>query len=115
MSIFQLLASIFALFMLYIVSIHKKRASLSPAEVVFWYLTWGGFIVIALFPNLLKGAVDVLNFSRVFDLLTVIGMMIITSLVITNYFQQKENARKLERFVRKEAINHAAKKPAKKN
>lgn len=105
MSIFQVIAVLFALFMLYIVSIHKKKSALSYFEVLFWYCTWIAFILIAIFPELLLGIADTLRFARVFDLLTVIAFMIISVLVITNYFLQKENARKIEEYIRKIAIS----------
>lgn len=110
MTIFQVFAVFFALFMLYVVSIHKKKSQLSSLEVSFWYTIWFVFIIIAIFPNLLLGISNALNFTRVFDLLVVGGMMIITVIVIINYFQQKDNNLKLNEFVRKEAIKKAENK-----
>lgn len=107
MSIFQVLAVFFALFMLYVLGIHKKKSKLTPLEVSFWYSTWFAFIVIAIFPNLLLGISNALNFTRVFDLLVVGAMMVLTVVVIMGYFQQKENNLKLEKFVREEAIKKA--------
>ncbi len=110
MNIFQILATFFALFMIYVVSIHKRKAKLTSIEVSLWYSIWIGFIVIALFPDLLLGISQTLNFQRVFDLLLVIALMIITTIVIMNYFTQKENQKKLEKFVRKQAIDEQKKK-----
>lgn len=109
MSIFQILAVFFALFMLYVVGIHRKKSRLSPLEVSFWYAIWMVFIVIAIFPNLLLGISNALNFTRVFDLLVVGGMMVVTVIVIVNYFQQKVNNLKLDKFVREEAISKTKK------
>jgi hypothetical protein len=105
MSIFQIAASLFALFMIYVVSIHKNKTKLSSLEVSFWYAMWVLFIVISLFPNLLLGIAQTLNFSRVFDLLLVLALMVLTSIVVLSYFVQKENQKKLEEFVRKQAID----------
>ena len=107
MSIFQLIASFFALFMLYIVNIHKKKNTLSTFEVAFWYLLWILFIIIALFPNLLLGIVHIFHFARVFDLLTVIAFMILTVIIISTYLTQKENSKKIEMYVRKAALNNS--------
>lgn len=104
MSIFQIFAILFALFMIYIIRIHKRKAELSIIETSFWYSIWTLFIGIALFPNLLLGISGVLNFTRVFDLLTVGALMIITLLVISNYLSQKEINKKLEELVRDKAI-----------
>ena len=107
MTIFQLLAALFGLFMFYIINIHRKKSQLTPLEVNFWYSIWGLFIIISLFPNLLLGISQKLHFTRVFDLLVVGGMMILTIIVIINYFQQKENNQKLQKFVRQQAIDDA--------
>ena len=109
MSIFQIAATLFALFMMYVVSIHKAKSKLSTIEVSFWYGMWVLFIVISLFPNLLLGITGVLRFQRVFDLLLVIALMILTVLVVLNYFVQRENQKKLEDFIRKQAINETKK------
>jgi hypothetical protein len=105
MSIFQIAATLFALFMIYVVSIHKNKTKLTAVEVSFWYAMWVLFIVIALFPNLLLGITQTLHFSRVFDLLLVLALMVLTSIVVLSYFVQKENQKKLEEFVRKQAID----------
>lgn len=109
MSIFQIGATLFALFMMYVVSIHKKKTKLSVMEVGFWYSMWSVFIVIAIFPNLLLGISHTLHFQRVFDLLLVLALMILTAIVVLSYFTQKENQKKLEEFVRKQAINEKTK------
>ena len=105
MSIFQIGATLFAFFMMYVVTIHKNKTKLSKVEVSFWYAMWALFIVISLFPNLLLGITQRLNFSRVFDLLLVLALMVLTVIVVLSYFIQKENQKKLEEFVRKQAID----------
>lgn len=105
MSIFQIIATLFALFMMYVVTVHKRKLSLSDLEVSFWYSMWVLFIVVALFPDLLLGITQQLNFSRVFDLLLVLALMVITVLVVINYFTQRENQERLEKLVRKRAID----------
>lgn len=105
MSIFQIGAILFALFMLYVVNIHKRKAALSFAEVSFWYTTWVVFIIIAVFPNLLLGISGALKFARVFDFLVVIAFMILSVLVVLNYFQQREQKTKIEKIIRHKAID----------
>lgn len=110
MNIFQICASFFALFMLYVVTIHKRKAKLSLMEVSFWYGMWFFFIIISLFPELLNGIAQGLYFARVFDLLIVVALMIITVIVVLNYFTQKQNQKILEDFVRRLAINEKKRK-----
>lgn len=104
MSIFQIASILFAIFMLYVVNIHRRKLRLTRLEVFFWYSIWFLFIVIAMFPELLLGIAGSLNFARVFDFLIVVALMILTVVVISNYFIQRENAHKLEEVVRKIAI-----------
>lgn len=109
MSIFQLIAIVFATFMIYVVRVKSKKYRLSNLETYGWYAIWGGFIILALFPNLLLGVVGILNFGRVFDLLTVIAFMILSALVLYLYLTLKEIRIKLEDMVRKDAIKSAQK------
>lgn len=106
MSIFQLIAIVFATFMIYVVRVKSKKYRLSNLETYGWYAIWGGFIILALFPNLLLGVVGILNFGRVFDLLTVIAFMILSALVLYLYLTLKEIRIKLEDMVRKDAIKN---------
>lgn len=109
MSIFQIGTTLFSLFMIYVVRINVRKLNLSRVEQLFWYSLWFVFAVIALFPNLLLGVVHALSFSRVFDLLTVLAMMVLTVIVIMTYFAQREAAKKMEEFIRNEAIRDAEK------
>lgn len=104
MSIFQIAATLFALFMMYVVTIHNRKKHISITEYSFWCTTWVMFIIIALFPDLMLGISGALSFSRVFDLLIVIALMILTTIVFTSYMTHKENTKKLEELVRKFAI-----------
>jgi hypothetical protein len=100
MSIFQITAIFFALFMMYVISIHRRKAALNTLEISFWYSTWILFIIISIFPNLLLGVSGILNFSRVFDLLIVVAFMIISLLVFKTYLLQKETDKKIEQLIR---------------
>ena len=107
MTIFQIFAVLFALFMLYVVSIHFRKKTLDFITASFWACIWVVFMVIAVFPNLLLGITGVLKFSRVFDLLIVIAFMILSVMVFLSYFRLKELEHKLEKYVREEAIKSA--------
>jgi hypothetical protein len=113
MSIFQIVSVLFALFMIYVVSIHGKKRTLTVMETSFWFSTWGFFIVIATFPAILTGISNALKFSRVFDLLLVVALMVLSCLVFFSYFKQKELMFKIENLVRKTALEKAV-SPSKK-
>jgi len=104
MSIFQIIAVLFALFMMYVIRVKNRRYKLNVLETAGWYVIWGSFVIIALFPNMLLGIVDSLHFGRVFDLLVVAALMFLTTLLIFAYFKVKELDAKLEKYTRDEAL-----------
>jgi hypothetical protein len=105
MSIFQLLAAVFAFFMMYVVRVKSKKHNLPQAEVIGWYTVWILFVVLAIFPNMLLGVAQVLRFGRVFDLLVVGAFMMITSVVMYLYFIVKDLQQKIEKLVRDRSIS----------
>ena len=100
MSVFQIISIFFALFMMYVISIHKRKSALNTLETSFWYSIWLLFIFMAMFPHWLLGLAGVLNFARVFDLLIVIAFMIISLLVFRTYLLQRQTDRKIEKLIR---------------
>jgi hypothetical protein len=104
MSIFQLVAILFALFMMYVIRVKNRKYNLGGLEAIGWYVVWIGFVILAIFPGLLLGIVDTLHFGRVFDLLVVGAFMIVTTLLVFVYFKMKELDQKLEQYTRKRAL-----------
>lgn len=104
MSVFQIIASLFALFMIYTVTLYNKKRTLGPGESSFWITIWSFFILIAVFPDLLTGISRQLNFARVFDLLLVGALMVLTSISFYNYLRHKALELRIERLVRETAV-----------
>lgn len=104
MSIFQLIAVLFALFMVYVVRVKNRRYRLRVFESFGWYFIWITFALLAIFPNILLGVVHTLNFNRVFDLLVVAAFMILTTVLVFMYFKIKELDQKLEKYTREDAM-----------
>lgn len=104
MTLFQLGAVLFGLWMIYEIFIFAKKKVLNSAEAGFWLSLWLMFIVIALFPNLLLGITQILRFSRVFDLLVVGALMILTLLIFMSYFTQKQVKQRVEYLIKQLAI-----------
>lgn len=109
MSIFQIIAVCFALFMVYVARVKSRKYRLSALETWGWYGIWALFALLAIFPNALLGVVHTLKFGRVFDLLVVGAMMVLSTLVFFLYFTVKGLQKKLEKFVRNEALKEAGK------
>lgn len=114
MSVFQVIAILFGFFMVYTVSIHQKKRTLSELEASFWTSIWVFFVVIAVFPNLLIEIAHFMRFTRVFDLLLVGAFMILTILTFTNYFAYKKTQDRLETVVRSLTLRESKLSRAKK-
>ena len=104
MSIFQILAVIFAGWMIYTTRIHTSKLHISSFESGMWYAIWAVFGYIALFPQTLMGISQTLQFARIFDLLVVGALMILTIMGFLNYFIQRELKKKIEDLVRARTI-----------
>lgn len=110
MTLFQLAAILFAIFMAYVVRVHQSRAKLSAFEALLWYSLWLVFAIFAFAPNLLIGISNYFYFDRVFDLLVVAAFMVLAFLVVRSYFKYRELQSNLEELVRKQAQNNALRK-----
>jgi hypothetical protein len=106
----QIIAVLFAIFMLYVAFLHWKRKDINGKEIFFWGVLWLGFIVITLFPDILQNITEKLFFTRVMDFLMVIAFMILAFLGFQNHVSNRKMERKIEELVRKEALKDAKKK-----
>lgn len=105
----QFFSVLFGLFMIYMIRIHQKKGHFDDAETRTWIIIWLGFIVLALFPQILEPVVQQLRFSRVFDALIVISFMILAVINFINRVSIKKLEKKLEKTVRESAIKKLTK------
>lgn len=110
MSVFQILAVLFALFMMYTIRIHSRKKTLSVSESSMWYSIWTLFIIVALFPELVTGIATSLRFYRVFDFLVVAAFMILSVVTFNNYFSTKKIESRIEELVRLQSIKSLKKR-----
>lgn len=106
----QIIAVLFAFFMIYVSFLHWKRKDLSGGEIFFWVILWAGFIIVAFFPNILQSVSQVLFFARVLDLLMISAFMILAFLGFRNYVSNKKTEKKIEELVQQEAIKSVKRK-----
>lgn len=106
----QIIAVLFAIFMIYVAFLHWKRKDINGGEIFFWTLLWFGFIIITLFPNILQNLTKLLFFTRVMDFLMVIAFMILAFLGFQNHISNRRMEKKIEELVRKEATKDVDKK-----
>ena len=95
---------IFGSAMLYFTFVKYKRKELTSSEFWSWSITWILLIVIAIIPSSLDAIIAPLNFYRRLDFFVVFGFFVLLGIGFYNYSIVKKMERKLEIFVRKEAI-----------
>lgn len=105
----QILAILFAFFMLYITFLHFKRNNIKGFEFLFWVLLWSSFILFTLRPNILNPILSQLFIVRAMDFLMIIAFMILAYLGFQNHVGIKSAQRNMESLIRKLAIKNAQK------
>lgn len=100
----QLIAIVFALIMIYFAYLHYSRGELNGVEILSWLLIWVVTIGIVTFPELLKTFAQAFSISRVFDLMVIGGFIVVISIVYLAYVRTKRLEKKIEEYVRTEAL-----------
>jgi len=103
----QIIALIFAFSMIYFVVLHYKRGEIGKGEVAAWMVMWTVAIVIIIFPEILRRFASTFLVTRVFDLMTIGGFILVISMVTSAYIRTKKLEKKLEDLIRKEAMRDA--------
>ncbi len=100
----QILGLFFGLFMMYYVFLHHKRKELTIKEYLFWISLWILFIILTLFPTLLRPFVKSIGFARTMDFFIVAGFLFLIVSLFYIYLLVRGNQKRLENIVRKMAI-----------
>lgn len=100
----QFLGVIFGLGMMYFTFVKFKRKELSRTELMVWFTGWIILIIIALFPFALDRIIAPLHFYRRLDFFVVLGFFVLLGLSFFNYSTLKKMEKKVEVFVRREAL-----------
>jgi hypothetical protein len=105
MILIQVLAIIFGLFMMYVARIHWVKKHISMTEFSMWLSLWFVFIFIAVFPETVGDFAQTLHIGRILDLLVICALMLLVYLTFINRITYKRLEKKLEKLVRKNAID----------
>jgi hypothetical protein len=100
----QILGILFGGFMIYYVFLHHKRKELTIKEYSFWVVLWVLFIILTIFPWLLKPLVKSIGFARTMDFFIVAGFMFLVGSLFYIYLLVRGNQKRLEDIVRKIAF-----------
>ena len=107
----QIVGVLFALFMFYLTFLHQKRREFTAKEYLFWAVSWVVFLFLVLFPTSLDYFVkDLLNVDRRLDFFIIIGFMFLMGMIFHTYIIVRKTQNKIEKIVRKIAIENAKKR-----
>lgn len=106
----QFLGVTFGLGMMYFTFVKFKRRELSRMELMVWFTGWIILAIIALFPFALDRIIAPLHFYRRLDFFVVLGFFVLLGLSFFNYSTLKKMEKKVEVFVRREALEGGEKK-----
>jgi hypothetical protein len=109
----QIIAILFAFAMIYFAVLHRRRGELNRAEILSWVTIWVATIVIVVFPELLRKFAQAFFITRLFDLMVVGGFVLVIAMVARVYVSTKRMEKKLEDYVRHEALKSIKKKKKK--
>lgn len=103
----QLVAIIFALWMLYFSYLHFRRGEFNRIEFFLWQVLWLGLLIVVIIPKSVNFILQAFSITRTFDLVVVVGVVILFGVTFRNYVVIKRLERKIEESVRKHAIDDA--------
>ncbi len=101
MNAIQIIALLFVLWMTYFSFLHYRRREFSIWEFAFWQVIWIGLAAVVLLPGPTSYVIEKLHFTRVFDLLTAGGILILFGASFRNYVIVRRTDKRLEDLVRK--------------
>ncbi len=105
----QIFSIIFSLIMIYIAYIHYQKGDLSGVEIISWTVVWVVTIFIIVFPEFLQNFAHTFAITRVFDMMIVGGFVLVIPLVYMSFITSKRTEKRLEEFIRKEALKELKK------
>ena len=106
----QIIGVFFALFMMYLTFLYRKRKEFDSKEYMFWMIIWVVFVLISLFPHILDPFTKTLQLMRTMDLLILLGFIFIIGLSFSNHILLKKTQKRVESIVRKMALREFKKK-----
>lgn len=100
----QIVAILFALWMIYFSYLHFRRGEFNRYEFAIWEILWLGLIAIVIFPKSVQFILTTFSITRTFDLVVIVGMIILFGVTFRNYVVVKRLEKKIELTVRKDSL-----------
>ena len=109
----QIIAILFAFAMIYFAVLHRRRGEINRTEILSWVIIWMATIIIVVFPELLRKLAQTFFITRLFDLMVVGGFVLVITMIARTYVSMRKMEKKLEEFIRDEALKDVKKKKKK--
>ena len=106
----QLIVFVFSFFMLYNVYLYWKKKEIGLNGALVWITIWGGLLFITFFPKFIEPLVREMFFVRLFDLGTVVALIILAYVMFENHVRINRLQKQLSKLVSKMAIKKGLKK-----
>lgn len=106
MTITQIIAFFFGLFMAYLTFLNFKKNVLNRYQFIIWEFLFVSFIIVVLLPDKFDYLLAKLGIARAFDLFSIIAFVIILFLTFHNYLLLSKLEKKIEDRVRTKAIEN---------
>ncbi|MDP3639754.1 MAG: DUF2304 domain-containing protein [Nanoarchaeota archaeon] len=103
----QFLGVVFGMSMMYFTFVKYKRKEINKMEYFFWLSCWTLLTLVAVIPYALDPLIAPLHFYRRLDFFVVLGFFVLLLLGFHSYTSLKRVEKKVERFVRQEALREA--------
>lgn len=101
----QVVAIIFALWMIYFSFLHFRRKEFSLKELFLWMILWIGLIVVVIFPGSVKFILKTFSITRTFDFVIIVAIVVTIGITFRNYVIVRRLEKRIEDFVRKESLD----------
>tara|TARA_B100000315_G_C14546473_1_gene573474 strand:+ start:307 stop:639 length:333 start_codon:yes stop_codon:yes gene_type:complete len=100
----QIIGILFGFFMMYYTFLQHKRKEFTIKEYSFWFIFWGIFVIITLFPQTLDPLLNTLNITRALDFFIITGFLFLAFVIFYTYTMVRKDQRKIEEVVRNIAL-----------
>jgi hypothetical protein len=103
-SAIQIVAAGFALAMMYQAYLNFRRHDLSVPGFGLWVVVWVGLLAVSLLPGFFQNFISVAHVARLLDLVTIIGLLVLTGISYRLYISVRGLEKKIEALVRQIAL-----------
>jgi len=100
----QLIGILFALLMIYLAFVSRKRQEFTSKEYILWIALWAVFLIIAIHPEIVDPILFPLSVGRPLDLFIIGGFMVMLGMGFYTYTLVRRLQSRIENLVRKIAL-----------